>query len=108
VAPDAGEILVDGEPVTYSIWILVVAALACGFVLSRTKFGRWLYAVGGNPEAARLSGINVRRMKVAAFAFSGLAAGIGGAIVVSRTATGQAGNGTARSGAPRWASSSSH
>jgi ribose transport system permease protein len=79
--------------VKYSIWILVVAALACGFVLSRTKFGRWLYAVGGNPEAARLSGINVRRMKVAAFAFSGLAAGIGGAIVVSRTATGQAGNG---------------
>jgi ribose transport system permease protein len=79
--------------VKYSIWILVVAALACGFVLSRTKFGRWLYAVGGNPEAARLSGINVRQMKVAAFAFSGLAAGIGGAIVVSRTATGQAGNG---------------
>jgi ribose transport system permease protein len=79
--------------VKYSIWILVVAALACGFVLSRTKFGRWLYAVGGNPEAARLSGINTRAMKVAAFAFSGLAAGIGGAIVVSRTATGQAGNG---------------
>ncbi|HKE81325.1 MAG TPA: ABC transporter permease [Solirubrobacteraceae bacterium] len=79
--------------VKYSIWILVVAALLCGFVLSRTKFGRWLYAVGGNPEAARLSGINVRAMKVWAFAFSGLAAGIGGAIVVSRTATGQAGNG---------------
>jgi ribose transport system permease protein len=79
--------------VKYSIWILVFAALACGFVLSRTKFGRWLYAVGGNAEAARLSGINVRAMKVAAFAFSGLAAGIGGAIVVSRTATGQAGNG---------------
>jgi ribose/xylose/arabinose/galactoside ABC-type transport system permease subunit len=71
-----------------SIWIIVVAALAGGFVLSRTKFGRWLYAVGGNREAARLSGID---MKVAAFAFSGLAAGIGGAIVVSRTATGQAG-----------------
>ena len=79
--------------VKYSIWILIAAALACGFVLSRTKFGRWLYAVGGNPEAARLSGINTRAMKVAAFTFSGLAAGIGGAIVVSRTATGQAGNG---------------
>ena len=79
--------------VKYSIWILIMAAFACGFVLSRTKFGRWLYAVGGNPEAARLSGINTRAMKVAAFTFSGLAAGIGGAIVVSRTATGQAGNG---------------
>ena len=57
--------------VKYSIWILIVAAFACGFVLSRTKFGRWLYAVGGNPEAARLSGINTRAMKVAAFTFSG-------------------------------------
>jgi ribose transport system permease protein len=79
--------------VKYSIWILLLSAGACGFVLSRTKLGRWMYAVGGNPEAARLSGINIRAVKVAAFAFSGLAAGIGGAIVVSRTSTGQAGNG---------------
>jgi ribose transport system permease protein len=79
--------------IKWSIWILVVAALVSGFVLSRTKFGRWLYAVGGNPEAARLSGIDVRRMKLAAFAISGFAAGVGGAIVVSRTSTGQAGDG---------------
>jgi ribose transport system permease protein len=79
--------------VKYSIWILLGAALVCGFVLSRTKLGRWVYAVGGNPEAARLSGINPRTLKVGAFAFSGLAAGIGGAIVVSRTGTGQAGDG---------------
>ena len=79
--------------VKYSIWILLLSAAACGFVLSRTKMGRWLFAVGGNPEAARLSGINIRRVKVAAFAFSGFMAGVGGAIVVSRTSTGQAGNG---------------
>jgi ribose transport system permease protein len=79
--------------VKYSIWILLLAAIACGFLLSRTKLGRWLYAVGGNPEAARLSGIDTRAMKLAAFTFSGFAAGIGGAIVVSRTATGQAGDG---------------
>ena len=79
--------------VKYSIWILVVAAIVCGFVLVRTKLGRWLYAVGGNAEAARLSGIHTRAIKVSAFAVSGLASGIGGAILVSRTATGQAGNG---------------
>ena len=67
--------------VKYSIWILLTVGLLCGFVLSRTKFGRRLFAVGGNPEAARLSGINVRGIKLAAFVFSGLAAGIGGAIV---------------------------
>jgi ribose transport system permease protein len=79
--------------VKWAIWLLVIAALLSGFVLTRTKFGRWLYAVGGNPEAARLSGINVQRMKLAAFAISGFAAGVGGAIVVSRTSTGQAGDG---------------
>jgi ribose transport system permease protein len=79
--------------VKYSIWILLVAAIVCGAVLSRTKLGRWMFAVGGNPEAARLSGINLQAIKVAAFAFSGFAAGVGGAIVVSRTSTGQAGNG---------------
>ena len=79
--------------VKYSIWLLVVAAVAGSLVLARTKFGRWLYAVGGNPEAARLSGIDTRAIKVVAFLLSGLAAGLGGAILVSRTATGQAGNG---------------
>ena len=79
--------------VKYSIWILLTVGLLCGFVLSRTKFGRRLFAVGGNPEAARLSGINVRGIKLAAFIVSGLAAGIGGAILSSRTAVGQPDNG---------------
>jgi ribose transport system permease protein len=79
--------------VKWSIWILAVTAVAGSFVLARTKLGRWLYAVGGNAEAARLSGIDTRAIKVAAFALSGFAAGVGGAILVSRTATGQAGNG---------------
>ena len=61
--------------VKYSIWIMLIVGLLCGFVLSRTKFGRRLFAVGGNPEAARLSGINVRGIKLAAFVISGFAAG---------------------------------
>lgn len=79
--------------VRYSIWILALFALVCGFVLARTKLGRWLYATGGNLEAARLSGINTRAIKVGAFAFSGFAAGVAGAILISRTATAIAGNG---------------
>jgi ribose transport system permease protein len=79
--------------VKYSIWLFVVAAVLFALVLARSKFGRWLYAVGGNSEAARLSGINVGGVRVAAFAISGLAAGIAGAIIASRTGQGQAGDG---------------
>jgi ribose transport system permease protein len=81
--------------VDYFIWIFVGFALVSGFVLSRTKVGRWLYAAGGNPEAARLSGINVRLLRIGAFVFSGLAAGLAGVILVSRTSTAMAGDGLA-------------
>ena len=79
--------------VKYSIWLFVTAAMLSALVLARSKFGRWLYAVGGNSEAARLSGINVGGVRVAAFAMSGVAAGIAGAIIASRTGQGQAGDG---------------
>jgi ribose transport system permease protein len=79
--------------VKYSVWLLVLIAIVFAVVLHRSKFGRWLYAVGGNVEAARLSGINTRMVKVSAFAISGFAAGLAGAIVASRTSQGQAGDG---------------
>jgi len=79
--------------VAYATWIFLAVILASAVVLARSKFGRWLYAVGGNSEAARLSGISVRGVRVAAFAISGLAAGIAGAIVASRTGQGQSGDG---------------
>jgi ribose transport system permease protein len=79
--------------VKFSVWIFAVFALLAGFVLSRTGFGRWLYAVGGNVEAARLSGINTRMVKTVAFSISGLAAGLAGAILASRNGQGQAGDG---------------
>ena len=82
-----------GLGVDYFIWIFIGFALVCGFILWRSKLGRWLYATGGNPEAARLSGINIRAVKIGAFAFSGFAAGVGGAIYASRTTTAIAGNG---------------
>jgi ribose transport system permease protein len=79
--------------VKYSVYLFAAVALVCGFVLWRTKFGRWLFAVGGNSEAARLSGIDVRAVKAAAFVAAGFAAGIAGALVASRTAQGQADDG---------------
>jgi D-xylose transport system permease protein len=54
------------------------------YVLSRTRFGRHVYAVGGNQEAARRAGINVDRVKIACFAFCSLMAALGGIILASR------------------------
>ena len=62
---------------------------SCGFLLSRTIFGRYAYAVGGNAEAARLSGVRVNVIRTATFAISGLAAGIAGVILFSEVSTAQ-------------------
>ena len=61
-----------------------------GFLLTRTTFGRYVYAVGANPAAARLSGVRVSRVRMVTFALSGLSAGLAGIIVSSRISTGQA------------------
>lgn len=54
------------------------------FVASRTRFGRHVYAVGGNPEAARRAGIGVDRVRIAVFMINGFMAGVGGIILASR------------------------
>jgi D-xylose transport system permease protein len=63
---------------------IVMAMLAAGsFVLIKTKAGRYLYAIGGNSEAARRSGVNINRFRLMAFAFGGLTAGISGLLYAS-------------------------
>ncbi len=65
---------------------LMFGTAACfAFILKFTRFGRSLYAVGGNREAARLSGLPVDRVRIIAFAISGAAAGFGGMMLASRT-----------------------
>ena len=66
--------------------LLLVAALLVGwtFVLKRTRFGRYVMAVGGNTEAARRAGINVDRIKIAVFAICSSMAAVGGIILASR------------------------
>lgn len=81
--------------ITYSVWTFVVVLVLGQLMLTRTVLGRWLVAVGGNQEAARLAGINTSRVKLYAFGLVGLAAGIAGTIIASRTGTGQAGDGIA-------------
>ena len=54
------------------------------FIATRTRFGRHVYAVGGNPEAARRAGINVDRVRIAVFMISSFMAGVGGVILASR------------------------
>ncbi len=72
-------------------FILMVAILILiGLFLSRTRFGREFFAVGGNPLAARMTGISVRRYTFFAFALTGLVAGISGIIFCSRLAGGYA------------------
>jgi ribose/xylose/arabinose/galactoside ABC-type transport system permease subunit len=73
--------------VPYAFFVVVGLALAGQFVLSATKFGRDLLTVGGNYEAARLSGIGVERTIVAAYSFSGFCAGLGALMLVSRMTT---------------------
>jgi ribose transport system permease protein len=62
----------------YAIFVVIAAALACLVLTTWLVWGRWLYAVGGNPEAARRSSIPTRRVLVTVYVLSGLAAGIGG------------------------------
>ncbi|MFN6122656.1 MAG: sugar ABC transporter permease [Actinomycetes bacterium] len=71
-----------GMPYVIPLVLLIVLVLT--FVLNRTRYGRHLMAVGGNQEAARRAGINVARIRLSAFVFCGLLAGIGGAFLASR------------------------
>ena len=71
-----GQLLGIPLPIIYAI----VIALVTWYLLSSTPVGRFLYAIGGSREAARLSGVPVRRLTVLAFAGAGLLAGIGGVV----------------------------
>lgn len=73
----------------YSVILLILFTAVMWFVLRGTVFGRHVFAVGGNSEAAHLSGVRVDRTKIIVFALSGLAAGIAAAIAVSRISSGQ-------------------
>lgn len=75
------------------VWIFVLVSVAGWILLNRTTFGRRTIAVGGNPEAARLAGIKVKRHTMYLYALCGLTAGIGGVMMLGRTTAGSSTNG---------------
>jgi len=74
---------------------LVIVALIISFILNFTVLGRHIYAVGGNLEAARVSGVNVDRVRIFCYATSGVMAGITGILLASRLGQGTPTVGTA-------------
>ena len=85
----------DGYPdikfvgIPYPVIVMIVLAIFMSVVLTRTRFGRHVYATGSNNEAARLSGVNVYRITISTYAISGFCAGLTGIVLMSRLVTGQ-------------------
>jgi ribose/xylose/arabinose/galactoside ABC-type transport system permease subunit len=75
------------------IWMLVVIVIA-SVLLTRTRFGRYVFAIGGNEEAARLAGINVSRVKTAVYVLSGACAAIVGFLYMALFSSGSPQTGT--------------
>ena len=72
-------------PVLYLLILLIISYI----LMNKTKLGRYMYAVGGNPEAARFSGINIKKIKFFAYTFSGFMAAVAGIVLASRMFSGQ-------------------
>ncbi|MFZ5992958.1 MAG: ABC transporter permease [Deinococcota bacterium] len=94
--PEAFLILGGGEwlGVPVPIWVMVIFFATTHFLLRWTALGRALYAVGGNEEATRLSGVPVPQVKVFAYAFSGLASGLAALVLTGRLNSAQPTAGT--------------
>ena len=75
--------------VPISAIIMIVCFAAGAFILNKTYFGRYFYAIGGNEEAAKLSGIQVSNIKYLIYALSGFFAGLAGIVMLSRTGSAQ-------------------
>ncbi|MGW3284699.1 ABC transporter permease/substrate-binding protein [Streptomyces sp. NPDC001002] len=71
------------------VLVMIVMGLIAAFVLGRTYIGRSMYAIGGNEEAARLSGLRVKKQKLAIYALSGVFAAVAGIVLASRLSSAQ-------------------
>lgn len=77
----------------WPVFIFLVVALIFHIVLRYTRYGKFTYAIGANPQAARVSGINIQRHLIKVYAIAGLLAGLAGIITAARAETAQAGMG---------------
>jgi len=76
-----------------AVWMTLLVVIVLALLLSRTVYGRYMVAAGGNAEAARLAGVRVNAIRVLTFTLSGGAAGLGGVIDISRLLSAQAASG---------------
>ena len=76
-------------PIPYPVIYMVVFLIICVVLLSKTRFGRHVYAVGGNDKAAIFSGVNVARTKILVYTMSGFLAAFTGVVLCARMASGQ-------------------
>ena len=84
-------VFTDGKPITLGSGdlatpaiIMIVVFLVCGYVLNNTTMGRHTYALGSNEDAAKLSGLNTDKIKIAVYTISGILAAVAGIIITSR------------------------
>ena len=85
--------LEDAGGIPYLVIIFAVVVLSGWLLLNRTTYGRRTFALGGNAEAARLAGINIRRHTLLLYALSGLCCGIAAVMLMARTTTGSSTHG---------------
>jgi len=71
------------------IWLMAIVFLLAWYLLNHTRLGRYIYALGGNESATRLSGINVARVKLAVYGLCGMLSALAGLIVTSRLSSAQ-------------------
>jgi inositol transport system permease protein len=87
---------IPGQPalgLPIPIIILALVAIGAHIMLNHTRFGRHIYAIGGNEQAALISGLNVGRIKIGVYTIAGLLAGLAGLVLSSRIGSGQPGLG---------------
>ena len=72
-----------------AVWLMLIAFVIFGFILAKTRFGRSIYAIGGNKDAARLAGLNPQRIITTTFIMMGILCAIGGIVFAARMNSGQ-------------------
>ncbi|EIE98201.1 ABC transporter permease [Saccharomonospora glauca] len=81
--------LIPGVDFPNAVLVLIVVAIVAGVLLTRSVLGRYTYSIGSNEEATALSGIDVRRWKIAIYAFAGLFTGLAGVLISARLGSAQ-------------------
>ncbi len=87
--PDLSPMGSDFLGLPLAVWIMLVAFIIFGFILSKTKFGRSVYVIGGNQDAARLAGLHPQRIVTICFMMMGMMCAVGGIVFAARMNSGQ-------------------